>query len=202
MNPFAFEMGGRNQKTQLLRSRWAENAPELPDADPVVVLLESARDASDAGFPITLAPKPPSFADFSAEGVLAEGPRAASKGFPGDFGVFAEPNEAKAPDPRPKALDAPPVGEDNPLGVVTELKGFDFPCDELSPPNRFENVALRPAGLSPWPPELDVERESLLELEGSSPVLAPAIVGIFEENEGSKLRKPKAGQNSLGTATP
>lgn len=38
------------------------------------------------------------------------------------FGVLAEPKDAKAPDPRPKALDAPPVGDVKPPGVV--LKGL------------------------------------------------------------------------------
>jgi hypothetical protein len=115
----------------------------------------------DDGLLIALPPKAPSFADFSAVGVFAAAPRAASNGFPGVLGVFAEPNEAKAPEPRPKALDAPAVGDTRlPPGVVTELNGF-FPSDELSPPNRLKE-GLRPEGLS-WP-EPGVERESLLEL--------------------------------------
>jgi hypothetical protein len=51
-----------------------------------------------------------------------------SKAVPGVFGVFvAEPKEAKAPDPRPKAAPAP--GDDTPdvfrAGIV--LKGFERP---------------------------------------------------------------------------
>lgn len=144
----------------------------MPDVDPAVVLLEPARKELDVDFPITLLPSPPSFADFSADGVLAAPPRAASKGFPGDFGVLADPNEAKAPDPRPNALVAPPVGEDRPLGVVMELNGFDFPCDELSPPSRLERFVLRPEGLSPWVPEPGVDKESLLELGEGVQMLA------------------------------
>jgi hypothetical protein len=164
MNPFAFEMGGRNQKTQLLRSWWLGADADTTDEDPAAVLLESANESFDAGLPVTLLPKTPSRADFSAEGVLAAEPSEASKGFPGDLGVFADvlPNEAKAPEPRPKALEAPPVGDASAApGVVMELKGLDFPCEELSPPNRLENGALRPEGLSPWP---DVLRVRLLVL--------------------------------------
>ena len=45
---------------------------------------------------------------------------AESNGLPDVFGVFAEPNDAKAPEPKPNALEAPaPVGETRPLpGVV------------------------------------------------------------------------------------
>ena len=98
-------------------------------------------------------------------GVLAAAPKAASIGFPGVLGVLAEPKEAKAPDPSPKALDAP--GEARPAGVVMELKGFLPPCEELSPPNRLAK-GVRPEGeeesfwellLLPW-----VDSESLLEL--------------------------------------
>lgn len=145
-------MGGRNQKTQLLRSWWVGTDAESADDEPAAVLLESASEAFDAGLPITLLPRPPSRADFSAEGVLVAAPSEASKGFPGDLGVFADilPNEAKAPEPKPKALDALPVGDASaPPGAVMELNGLDFPCEELSPPNRLENGALRPDGLSP-----------------------------------------------------
>jgi len=63
-----------------------------------------------------------------------------SNAVPGVFGVLvAEPNEAKAPDPSPKAVDAPVVGDDMPLVVrgVTELNGLVRPCDEPAP-KRFE----------------------------------------------------------------
>jgi hypothetical protein len=61
---------------------------------------------------------------------------------------LTEPNEAKAPEPKPKALDAPPLGDARlPPGVVTELSEC-FPCDVLSPPNRLKEEGLRPDGLS------------------------------------------------------
>lgn len=138
-------MGGRNQKTKVLR-KWCG-----PAEDPglAVDLPEFSSEALEVDLPITLLPtKPPSFADFSAVGVFEAAPRAVSNGFPGVLGVLAEPKDAKAPEPRAKALDAPPVGEAKvPPGVVTELKGL-FPSDELSPPSRFKDVVLRPRGLS------------------------------------------------------
>lgn len=57
-----------------------------------------------------------------------------SSAFPGDFGVFAAPNEANAPEPKPKALEAPAVGEGIAVVGGIELKGFLVPCEELSPP--------------------------------------------------------------------
>lgn len=54
-----------------------------------------------------------SFKLFSVVGVLAAPailPK--SSALPGDFGVPLEaPNDAKAPEPKPKALDAPAVGD-------------------------------------------------------------------------------------------
>lgn len=84
---------------------------------------------------------------------------------------MADPKLAKAPEPRPKAVDAP--GEARPVeGVGMALKGFVLPpWDELSPPNR-----LAKGGFDAWFREEDgeefesgglldgVERESLLEL--------------------------------------
>lgn len=68
------------------------------------------------------------------------------------------PKDENAPVPRPKF--APP-GEARPEpGVVTGLKGFFPPCDELSPPNRLEE---KEGFRSPWL-EFEVERESLLVL--------------------------------------
>lgn len=163
MYPFAFEMGGRNQKTQLVRS-WCAG-PGVEKGPP----LDSERDVVlDEVVPMTLL-KPPSLEDFSAPGVLAEAPpREISKGFPGDLGVLPEPKDANAPEPRPKALDAPVVGDARAPGVVMGLKGLDLPpCEELSPPNRLEKV-LRPEGLSPWALLPEVDRESLVELRVGS----------------------------------
>lgn len=58
---------------------------------------------------------------------------------PGVLGVLLdEPKDAKAPEPSPKAFDAPAEGEDTPpeRGDMA-LKGFERPC-ELSGPNRFD----------------------------------------------------------------
>lgn len=69
-----------------------------------------------------------------------------SNAVPGVLGVlFADPNDAKAPDPSPKAEEPPVVGDASAPGVSGEmaLKGLRPPCDDVSPPNRFavaENV--------------------------------------------------------------
>lgn len=49
--------------------------------------------------------------------------------------LTVEPNEANAPEPRPKAA----VGEETlvAVGVEMALNGLLLPWDELSPPNRF-----------------------------------------------------------------
>lgn len=78
-----------------------------------------------------------SLACFSAVGVL-EGTAAArlakSRAPPGVFGVFDAPKDAKAPEPRPNALDAPAAGEEMVVeDGVARLKGFLLLCDELSP---------------------------------------------------------------------
>jgi len=61
---------------------------------------------------------------------------------PGVFGVFPEePKEAKAPDPSPKAEEAPDAGEAMlVVSGVMALNGLDRPCDEVSPPYRFEGL--------------------------------------------------------------
>ena len=88
----------------------------------------------------------------------------------GVFGVFTEePKEAKAPDPRPKAEDAPAVGEVTLVAVAGEvvLKGLDLPWDEVSPPNRRLEGNARgescfAASLLLF--ETEVDKDSLLEL--------------------------------------
>jgi hypothetical protein len=92
-----------------------------------------------------------------------------SKAVPGVFGVLvADPKDAKAPEPRPKAVEPPVVGEASPPDVngETPLNGFLPPCDE-SPPNRFaaEKVRSRWSGFSFCCSECDMDRESLLVLE-------------------------------------
>jgi hypothetical protein len=85
----------------------------------------------------------PSFfsAELAAKGVPATA-LAKSKAVPGVLGVFvAEPNEAKAPEPRPKAPEAPVVGEEIPLVFkgVTALNGLLRPWEDVLP-KRFEDV--------------------------------------------------------------
>lgn len=84
---------------------------------------------------------------------------AVSKGFAEDLGVLAEPKEANAPDPRPKALEAP-VGEVKPPPGVVALKepffaevGVSLPVRLLEKDEFLESEPLVP-----------VERESLLVL--------------------------------------
>jgi hypothetical protein len=78
---------------------------------------------------------------------------------------LAEPKEANAPDPNPKAVDA--LGDTNAPGVAMELKGLALPpCEELSPPNRLAKE-VRPDGEGSFWEELlppGVDSESLLEL--------------------------------------
>lgn len=68
---------------------------------------------------------------------------------PGVFGVFTEPNEAKAPLPKPNAEDAPADGDFADEGVIA-LKGFVFPCDDVSPNRRLG----KDRGESSFPPSL------------------------------------------------
>ena len=110
-----------------------------------------------------------SFVCFSAVGVFEGAPiiLPKSRAPPGVLGVFDAPKEAKAPDPRPKALDAPAAGEEMVVddGVV-RLKGFLLLCDEPSPclrPSVWPLVGWSPEG-APFVAAPPVERESLPEL--------------------------------------
>ncbi len=70
---------------------------------------------------------------------------AKSSPLPGDFGVLEDPKEANAPEPRPKADEAPALGGPAPDGVngPRALNGLFFPCDEVSPPNRRGALYVR-----------------------------------------------------------
>jgi hypothetical protein len=130
--PFDFEIGGRNQNTQLCLNVCVGGG---------VAFLEPVRDAFDALAAMVFV-KVVSLRLFSAVGVLAP-PRTLPKSnaLPGDFGVFEDPKDANAPEPSPNALDAPVVGEGTTfVGGDIALKGLDLPCDDVSPPYRFESV--------------------------------------------------------------
>ena len=74
-----------------------------------------------------------------------------SKAFPGVLGVLDELKEAKAPEPSPKALDAPEVGEAVVFVFRGEiaLKGLFLPSDPPSPlPNLLAAEKFR-VGWSP-----------------------------------------------------
>lgn len=103
-----------------------------------------------------------------------------SKAVPGVLGVLvAEPNEAKAPEPRPKAEEPPIVGEARALVVSggMALKGLRPPCEDESPPKRLvvaEKVRAGGSwGWSTWA----VERESLLVLGESGQSVSRAAGG-------------------------
>lgn len=125
----------------------------------------SAREAFDP-FSVRLRTEPESFELFSVLGFPAPAILPKSRAFPGDFGVFEEPKEANAPDPRPNALDAPMVGEARaPVEGEMALKGFGFAYEGVSPPWRFTPVKLRELwSADPVLPEFEVLSESLLEL--------------------------------------
>jgi hypothetical protein len=144
--PWALEMGGRYQKVHEFRNTCAEldavfisEMEAMLGARPTVLPVESLAPVFPAG---------------TAE------PMAVSKGFADDLGVLAEPKEANAPDPRPKALEAP-VGEVKPPPGVVALKGPFFAEEGVSPPVRREREAFFEESELLVP----VERESLLLLE-------------------------------------
>jgi hypothetical protein len=153
IKPWALEMGGRYQKDHASFSVCAL------DAALCEVTLFSAMDAMLGALPMGAL-----LASLEAAFLAIAEPMAVSKGLLADFGVLAEPNEAKAPEPRPNALEAALVGDAMlPPGV---LKGLAFPCAEVSPPWRLERDALReesPAD-EPLGPLVDVVRDNLPEL--------------------------------------
>lgn len=84
--------------------------------------------------------------------------------FPGVFGVLAEePNEANAPDPRPKADEA--AEGELVEGVAAVLKGLDLLCEDVSPNRRLVYVRGESVLVSFSVPL--IERDSLLLLSSS-----------------------------------
>lgn len=110
-NPFDFEIGGRNQNTQLFLKVCFGDVLDLESASEVFETFELR-----------------SLICFSAVGVLVELPTTLPKSSaPGVFGALVEdPKEANAPEPRPKALDAPVVGDAREVvdGDMVPPKGF------------------------------------------------------------------------------
>lgn len=109
-----------------------------------------------------------------------------SRDVPGVLGVFAvEPKDAKAPDPRPNAEDAPDVGDATPVVVrgVIPLVAFALPPKAPSPPNLLVAEKLRvESGLVlslVLAFELEVESDSLLEFERLCHKLS--MSGVTEE---------------------
>lgn len=138
------EIGGRYQKVhESLRVCIAE----------LEAALISEMEAILGARPMVLPSFTPVFATGAAE------PIAVSKGFADDLGVLAEPKLANAPDPRPKAPEAP-VGEVNPPPGVVALKGPFFAEEGASPPVRREKEAFFEESELLFP----VLRESLLVL--------------------------------------
>lgn len=93
-----------------------------------------------------------------------------SKAVPGVLGVlFAEPNEANAPDPSPNAEEPPVVGEARAPGVngVMALKGLRPPCDDVVPKPFAVAENVRAGGASATLSDCEVDRESLLVLHGA-----------------------------------
>ena len=87
---------------------------------------------------------------------------------PGVLGVFADPKEAKAPEPSPNAEAAPVVGDGTfVVEVEIALKGLALPWDDVSPPKRLAEKVRGSSGFVPSLPTLELKlvKESLLELK-------------------------------------
>lgn len=136
----------------------------------VTDVLEAAPVSSLRAFAVVeilSSPSPPFFS-FLSPGVPDDS-RALlkSNAVPGVFGVFVdEPNDANAPEPRPKADEPVEFGDWIPevLRGAMALKGlFRLPWEEESPPKRLELEKVRDeCEVSPLPcSRSDMERDSL-----------------------------------------
>ena len=97
---------------------------------------------------------------------------------------MADPKEANAPEPRPKALEAPADGDVKPPPGVVALKEPFFRWEGVSLPLwRFENEAFRGEESTPLGPVLDVDRESLPVLVTGVSQLVFMWVGVHEEHK-------------------
>lgn len=97
----------------------------------------------------------------------------------GVLGVFADkPKDAKAPEPRPKAEDAPVVGGATLVVVKGAMPLSEvLPAGVLSPPNRLVAEKVRdPGGLVSFSlVAVEVVRELLLELK--FPLVSEGAIG-------------------------
>lgn len=124
MNPFALEIGGLYQKHHESFNVCNGIGARLADLDSEMdAMLDDLPGTFGVSFPDT----------------LTAVPIAVSKGLFLEVGVFAEPKEAKAPDPRPKAVEAL-VGDVTPPGVGGKEP---LPCDAASAFWRFAKEPLR-----------------------------------------------------------
>lgn len=107
---------------------------------------------------------------FSADVVGAAAGVAAvlkSNAVPGVFGVLlADPKDANAPEPSPKAEEPPVVGDASAPGVNGEmpLNGLRPPCDDVLPKPFAVAENVRAGGFSDGWSDCVVDRESLLVL--------------------------------------
>ena len=151
------EVGGRYHTIQVDFKECSEKLPED-------LLVREEVEAFDLTLVVGIS-LPFSFSRFSvAVGVTV--PK--SNPVPGVRGVLAEePNEAKAPDPRPKAEEPPLVGEETLVVVrgAMPLKGLPLVPAGPSPPKRFAGWYVRdPSDLFNSLPEFALDDPSLPEL--------------------------------------
>lgn len=177
-------MGGRNQTTH----EYFSGHGELGSSGSEGMILSCGADV-DAGslralFMILLLPAGVVGAAAGVAAVLK------SNAVPGVFGVLlADPKDAKAPDPSPNAEEPPVVGDASAPGVNGEmaLKGLRPPCDDVAPKPFAVAENVRVGGWSFWWSDCEVDRESLLVLQGAVRGATEDVRG--HESEGTYLER-------------
>lgn len=177
-------MGGRNQTTH----EYFSGHGELGSSGSEGMILSCGADV-DAGslralFMILLLPAGVVGAAAGVAAVLK------SNAVPGVFGVLlADPKDAKAPDPSPNAEEPPVVGDASAPGVNGEmaLKGLRPPCDDVAPKPFAVAENVRVGGWSFWWSDCEVDRESLLVLQGAVRGATKDVRG--HESEGTYLER-------------
>lgn len=138
-------MGGRYQTTQVYLSGHGTLGSSVTDELIESSGIDAETDSLRALFTILLGGLSLFSTGVDGAATAAVAADLKSKAVPGVFGVlFADPNDANAPDPSPNAEEPPVVGEASPPGVngETPLNGFLPPWEE-SPPNRLPDVNVR-----------------------------------------------------------